>query len=477
DLEEIRPRVRKCVGNPPRQTEDPQSPPCVPFFEGNNGGETSLGVTKDEVIIAWPNLVFFGPEPQDVMQLRVDHFNRRYEFYGRKIVLAEFEIPTFAAPDPPTMVADAVRVHTELKAFASLGYGAREGSENHYYEELARRGVVSVSTGKMPIADEARMSRFHPHWWSWEADIGETLALAGDFVCSTLAGRPPVGGAFQDDGNPLDPGATLRPEQRKFGIISTRSKDGVVAPSERLTDALDACGADYLPIIEDDANALQPDNVVLQLRNAQVTSVMCLCADLNQLRSSYMPAATNQNFFPEWVTVGYGASDIDNSFQPGVAPPEQAKNVLGITTHDRWLPRQQMPWYWALRESDPNRDHPGQQPYFNMLNRYSQMLNLASGIQLAGPNLTPESFAQGLQMAKFPNPGAGDAPQFQARIDFRRSHFARATAAMYWYSPSEGGVIDPSVPGSLCVINQARQYAIGAFPTEQQAWFQTPCVH
>ena len=25
------PRVRRCVGQPPRQIEDPQSPPCVPF--------------------------------------------------------------------------------------------------------------------------------------------------------------------------------------------------------------------------------------------------------------------------------------------------------------------------------------------------------------------------------------------------------------------------------------------------------------
>src|SRR5437870_3600261 len=25
-------QVRHCIGNPPRQTEDPQSPPCVPYW-------------------------------------------------------------------------------------------------------------------------------------------------------------------------------------------------------------------------------------------------------------------------------------------------------------------------------------------------------------------------------------------------------------------------------------------------------------
>src|SRR5687767_12772366 len=33
-------RVRQCVGDPPRQIEDPQSPPCVPYWSGDNGGAT-----------------------------------------------------------------------------------------------------------------------------------------------------------------------------------------------------------------------------------------------------------------------------------------------------------------------------------------------------------------------------------------------------------------------------------------------------
>lgn len=31
---------KRCVGNPPRQTEDPLSPPCVAFFQGDNFGAT-----------------------------------------------------------------------------------------------------------------------------------------------------------------------------------------------------------------------------------------------------------------------------------------------------------------------------------------------------------------------------------------------------------------------------------------------------
>ena len=38
--------VKRCVGNPPRQIEDSQSPPCIAYWEGDNGGATSPGVTR-----------------------------------------------------------------------------------------------------------------------------------------------------------------------------------------------------------------------------------------------------------------------------------------------------------------------------------------------------------------------------------------------------------------------------------------------
>src|SRR5688500_5249134 len=41
--------TKRCVGNPPRQTEDPLSPPCVAVFTGDNGGATYQGVTREEV--------------------------------------------------------------------------------------------------------------------------------------------------------------------------------------------------------------------------------------------------------------------------------------------------------------------------------------------------------------------------------------------------------------------------------------------
>lgn len=469
-----RARVRRCVGDPPRQTEDPQSPPCVPFFDGDNGGPTAQGVTGDEIRIAMPNLDFFGPEDSSLTRLLVDHFNRRYEFYGRKLVLTEFSTPAFGSPDPATMTADAVKVDEELQAFASLGYGARDGAEHHYYDELARRGVISAHSGVPAIVTEERYQRSDPYQWTNSVGIETLFATTGDFVCTTLAGRPPAGGTFQDD-DPLGVSEDVAPTERVFGVVAVRASDGTLPVFQPLLDRMAACDAGPAVTLEDNADDIKADNVILQMRDAGVTSILCVCANLTHLRSNYFNAATNQGYFPEWIGTGFGAQDLDNSFSPGNADPAQARNVFGITYHDRLLPRQQMYWYQFLRESDPEQDPQGA-IYYTLMGRYAQLLQLASGIQLAGPDLTAENFADGLRRADYPNPGAGGPPQFQAAFNYALRHTARSSAALYWYDPGGSSVIDPATPGTLCYIDGGVRFDSGQFPTDEPAWFQDPCI-
>src|SRR5688572_12407961 len=75
------PRVRRCVGDPPRQTEDPQSPPCVAAWSGDNGGATWQGVTRDEIVVAVP----CADPCYWAYELFVAHVNKRFELYGRRI--------------------------------------------------------------------------------------------------------------------------------------------------------------------------------------------------------------------------------------------------------------------------------------------------------------------------------------------------------------------------------------------------------
>ena len=104
---QFKPRQKNCVGNPPRQTEDPLSPPCVPFFEGDNGGNTYQGVTKDEIKIVFYNdrccndkdltkpwkasdegtctYAFECDHIVRTVKAHLRHFQNRYQTYGRLV--------------------------------------------------------------------------------------------------------------------------------------------------------------------------------------------------------------------------------------------------------------------------------------------------------------------------------------------------------------------------------------------------------
>ncbi|HVM19987.1 MAG TPA: hypothetical protein VM307_08505 [Egibacteraceae bacterium] len=464
-------RVRRCVGDPPRQTEDPESPPCVPYFEGDNGGATYQGVTANEIRVAVANQAF-GGTPKEVIDDLVAHFNRRYEFYGRKMVIEVYEPTggTFAMPRPPDMIADAVKVDEEIKAFASIAYPDRKGSEHHHYDELARRGIISSAYRAQATATADHYREFAPFQWNVMPSTDVLLTNIGDAVCRNLAGKKPQGGGVNGDGD--HSGGALggeAPTERTFGLVYHRNPDGSVPPMDILKGRLGQCGVQVAAEVEEDLENPNGNNVVLTMRDAGVTTVIYV-GDMGLMRANYMGAATNQQYFPEWLLSSFIDMDVDNAFQPGNAPPEQSRNVMGLSFRSKLLPRQQMPWYQAIRESDPSADWSGGN-YYPFMATYRQLLQLASGIQLAGPNLTPETFAQGLQSADFPNPGAGGPPNYQPAVSYEGRYTATDSASLYFYDPNTPGNVDPGYPGAVCYVNEGRRYRVGSYPTSRQDFF------
>ena len=466
----IVPRVRQCVGSPPRQTEDPQSPPCVPYFDPkvDNGGATSMGVTKDQITVALP-VQFF--ENTTVPPLLVEFFNKRYEFYGRKLVLRSYN-PTGCAdgvPSPEKQRADAIAVQEEFQAFASLAYcNASGGADRAYYDALAEKGVISVPDGNLITGTESAYVRRAPYQWNTQAGVNTMMASMAQFSCATLVGRPPAYAG----------GAQRSAATRSFGVIYTRAVDGSTPDLEPLRAGLRSCGVTQLVEHRDEATAdpaRNGVNAIVKMRDAQVTSVMCFCTG-GDTRGKYMPAASSQNYQPEWVLTSYGGNDLDVAFSGGNAPPDQSGHVIGITFRNKFLPKQDMPWYWAVREADPASDPQGN-TYYASNSRYYQLLLLAAGIQAAGPKLTPEAFERALHGLRFPNPGAAGPPYYQARVGFEgRRHVMSVDAAMWWYDPNRPGTIDPTVPGSVCYVDRGRRYSLGQWARSDPAFYSGSCL-
>jgi hypothetical protein len=462
------PRVRQCVGTPPRQTEDPQSPPCNPYFdpEQDNGGATALGVTGDTITVAMP-VQFF--ENTEIPPILVDFFNKRYEFYGRKLAIKLYN-PTGCAngvPNPREMQADAVKVAKELEAFASLAYCNAQQADQYYYDALADKDVISVPEGNLTSGTEAAYARRAPFQWNVLPGTDVQLASTAQFVCTTLAGRPPVYGG---------PGVSGRTTPRQFGLIYTQAADGTTPDVSPLRDGLRACGVSLTERRENaGSDASAGSNAILEMSRAGVTSILCVCG-LADTRNAYMTAATAQGYQPEWIVGTYGGNDLDNSFNGGNAPPDQAAHVFGLTFRTKQLPKQDMPWYWAVREASPSSDPQGG-TYYAAQSRYLQLLLLASGIQRAGPILTPESFETALHNTRFPNPGAGGPPYYQSRVGFEgRRHVMTDDAAMFWYDQAGPGTIDPAVPGRKCYVDRGRRTGLGQWQRGDPAFFSGPCL-
>jgi hypothetical protein len=106
---------------------------------------------------------------------------------------------------------------------------------------------------------------------------------------------------------------------------------------------------------------------------------------------------------------------------------------------------------------------------------YQNLLVLASGIQMAGPHLTPQTFQDGLFRTRFPNPGADGPPWYQARVGFGPgNHSMVETEAPVWWSSSGQGTGEGN-PQTFCYVAQGRRYGIGEWPVGDLPFFKPPC--
>ncbi len=441
-------RVRQCVGNPPRQTEDFHSPPCVNFFEGNNGGATSRGVTGDEIVVAVPVNNKFA-------SLYTAYFNSRYEFYGRKLVIKAVS----GGGSPQGMVSLAVKVDKEVGAFASTTIGDNGGGEYVYYDELAKRGIVSTN-GYPSAASEAHLASRHPYEWSYLPTFDFMGRSKAEWVCKALKGKLAefAGGAE-------------RAQTRKFALVSSINLDGSGPDLAPIVSTLGNCGIDVrkdtYEIVrqqgDDAAGIQQAQDIVLKLQTAGVTTVICECH--TQSSGLYLyPVATKQGYYPEWVfaTYMYQAEDIHVQLWDGA----QMAHTFGLSWWNKQLTYQESPWYWALRDVDPNFTWSNEPfDYYDARWLFNSFSLLAAGIQLAGPKLTPASFAAGLQRARFPNPNPGQPPYWQARVGFAGDHTFINDASLVWADKSQPSTW-ANVPGTLCYGNGGRRYTLGEWPTD-----------
>ena len=442
---------------------DPYSPPCYDF-SGDNGGATHQGVTADTITITVRQLE--GPSaaeifadisgqsvndsPQsaeDTLTALAEYFSDSFEFYGRRIKLEFFRGEGSGATEllgggKERALADAVRAAKELGAFADI-----TGITIPYADALARQGVVNFGS---PYPSQQWFESRRPYSWSLFPDGTNVVRSAS----AGIIGRMGAGSQVEFAG----PALTGRP--RKFAVVAPENaeyQESVNLFSEILgTVGIDvSLNMKYKLDISSMPN--QASNIIAQLKDAQITTVLCGC-DPVMLALGLTPKANEQNYEPEWVTSGLAFVDQDIVSQ--LIDTRQWARAFGIAYNAESEPLGRSYPYAAYKSVRPNDE-----PAFGVEEIYYQMYLLAIGIQMAGPNLTPETFEAGM----FAYPG-GNGPRglwgfgpgdYTPTDDFRE----------IWWDPDR---ISPqnNQAGAWVQLGNGARYTADAAPSGPAPYFQ-----
>lgn len=414
-----KPSQKRCVGNPPRQTEDPMSPPCVAFYDGDNGGSTWPGVTKDEIIVmSYADVANYtrpeggraevspsngtycdmdapegqcqGPEnagTEDHVWARATrlmqrYFNERFQTYNRRV---HYYLQYTNASSETATRRDAADQYAQYQPFAALDERVFFGYKDAYRDAMANRQVTMFSSEQIPHGET--LLRYSPYSYNFWPDLQHASELYASYVCTKVA-REPDGspGIAKHSGNPERNG-----QPRKFGLMYTTDQgwEKLILFRQLTKRKLAACGVTWETEVSfpvccwTQDNATDPSYAALnvaELESKGVTTVLWL----GGTESRTTKAAASRGYLPEWVVMGDG--NIDGMTDGQVQDQSAWGHAWTISYNMREDNRTTTNAWKACREADPNADL---HTCLRVNQMYRDHFMLFQAIQVAGPELTP----------------------------------------------------------------------------------------
>jgi hypothetical protein len=357
----------------------------------NNGGATSQGVTGSTI-----NVVLYESQTNDPILRYVTGaigdtdtqaqteatyrgyiklFEHFYQTYGRKVNL-EILHASGLSTDEVAARADAVKAATQLNAFAVWGGPALTTA---WADELAARHVICLACAGGNT----------PDWYAQRPYVYPLGELAQqlethliEYLTKEVAGRP-----ASHAGNPA-----LAATTRKFGLlyISTDPTSQTVA-----NDFATKMAANGYPIARLVPYTLDPARLqeeaasaIAMLKSAGVTSVIFSGDPVAP--ATFTKEATAQEYFPEWIITG--SALVDTTVFARTYDQKQWSHAFGISSLTARLQAQVSGAYylyqWGLGTPPPAAT--------TSAVLYPQPALFYAALQVAGPDLTPDSFRRGL---------------------------------------------------------------------------------
>ena len=453
------------------------SPPCVPVpaAGATNGGATSSGVTADAI-----NLVVYQAEPGGLssaisaaagtpaqalatIQSYVAMFNHVYEMYGRHVNLIVFNA-TGAATDPVAAHADAVSVAQQDHAFASIGGPAQTSA---YQDELARLHVLCMGCGDSSTNGEIQKNA--PFQWANLPTADTSLYETIGYVLAKLNGKDAIWA-----GEPA-----FHTKTRSFYVVSETMEPPSPGYAELTASLTEKLRAGHANMASDTALSYTLDLTTLPTQAATIAEKLKASGATSVIFAGdpIMPiyltkAAAGIGYFPEWIITGIVLTDT--AALGRYYDQSEWAHAFGVTSLGVPVPvaagdaDRLYRWWYGANASPASLAAPALIP---------PVQQFFTGVQLAGPDLTPNTFATGLFRA--PPTGGGpttplQAYGYQGAAPFP-SYSSPADYTYLWYDATAKGPDEEGTNGTglMRYVNGGARYKSGTVPAGPVPMFTT----
>lgn len=486
------PGSKRCVGSPPRQTEDPLAPPCVGFFQGDNGGATYQGVTREEVRVLvmvagysstgnyrggnedQPYGTYYDlaepakeSEHSSTRYLRAwqRYFNERYQTYGRFVHF--FAYYPKLATHPEARRAEAAENYEKVRPFAVVWPTTVAGIPE-YNEVAASKGVLTFS-GLFGL--RAGIFRQYPKLaWGYLPSLEEHATNFSAFACEKVAPHPvSFSGIATDRGRP-----------RRYGLIYTTaaalplSKEFV----KLVRPQLSRCGIDFAEEATHPFTGRQVDSrtgpeyaaeAMARFQGSGITTIIWMFG----YETNFSKAAAAINYRPEWILAGDGLSE---SVWNGQGQEQSVwDHAMAFTLHTKTaFGGVSEPCRDAYLQVDPDIPR-GTLDMAITCFFYDELRQLFTGIQVAGPKLTPTSLDRGFHAIP---PIPSRDPAVPSCYYKPGDYTCVKDGTLFWYDAEYQDENTANTAGCWRLAGGGRRYLPGGWPAgnlDAQNTPQDPC--
>jgi len=474
--------TKRCVNG--HQTEDPLSPPCVAYFNGDNFGSTYQGVTGTDVRIliyvdgnlnyirgsegseVTPDHQYFdlGKEPTGHEHVLVrafrdfqTYFNDRYQTYNRFVHFYMY----FGSTDQSEEArrGEAVDNYSKVQPFAVLIFA--EANAEAYLQVMAEHHVLNF--GSFVGHDQSFFQQFPKLIWGYQPSLQTEARSYVSYVCNKVVGFPATraGGTLANN-NPRTFGLVYykpnpgypdkHPELETFDQIvesQLKSQCGVTVPARYrfpFPDSGYAADTQFTPDY-----AVQ---AMTALKAANITTILWP----GGYETNFSKEANTINYAPEWIILGDGVSDSDAGgiFQDSNTWTDHA---WVVTSQPLNPSLRSTLCYQALKQADPDYQD-GDAAFACADFSYELLRQLFTGIQVAGPRLGPTSIDKGYHAI----PAVQSTSNLVPACYYEPGDYTciKDGAAEYW----DGNRTAPSFsePGCWVMVEAGKRYLSGQWP-------------